>query len=80
MAQEGWAGFQEAPECEHFWIVTADPAAASSIDGAETLGSLMAERPPVFDTVSTRFDDTTVILYTSGTTGFPKGAELSPAI
>jgi long-chain acyl-CoA synthetase len=77
MAEEGWAGFSEAATCERFVAITADPAGASPIEGVETLGSILAGRSPIFDTVQTRPDDTAVILYTSGTTGRPKGAELS---
>lgn len=79
MAKEGWAGFKEVESCQHFWVVTADPAAASPIEGTMTFGQLIGKQAPTFDTVVTRFEDTAVILYTSGTTGFPKGAELSHA-
>lgn len=77
MGEEGWAGFNEVDACEHFWMITADPAGASPIEGTQTLGQLMGPQSPVFDTVQTDAMDTAVILYTSGTTGMPKGAELS---
>ncbi|RME41577.1 MAG: long-chain fatty acid--CoA ligase [Caldilineae bacterium] len=77
MGTEGFAGFKGAETCEHFFVITADPAAPSPIEGVQTLGMLMHNQPPVFDTVQTAPGDAAVILYTSGTTGQPKGAELS---
>jgi len=79
MGTEGYAGFQEAEGCEHFFLITVDPAASSPVEGAETLGQALAGQSPVFESVSTSETDTAVILYTSGTTGQPKGAELSHA-
>ena len=76
IGEEGYAGFQEAEGCEHFFVITADPAAESPIAGTETLGRALAGQPGTFDTVDVDDDDTAVILYTSGTTGQPKGAEL----
>ena len=76
IGQAGHEGFSATEGCEHFFVITVDPAAASPIEGAETLGAGMAGQPPTFDTVQTDADDTAVILYTSGTTGQPKGAEL----
>lgn len=76
LGQEAYAGFGEADGCEHFFMITADPAAPSPIEGTETLGQGMASQPPTFATVDVDDDDTAVILYTSGTTGQPKGAEL----
>lgn len=77
MGEEGWAGFNEVDACENFWLITADPAVPSPIEGAKTLGQMMAIQPATFDTVQTSAEDTAVILYTSGTTGNPKGAELT---
>ena len=77
MVQEGFAGFNETPTCDFFYVITPDPAAASPIENTKTLGQMMGAQPVDFDTVQTEPCDTAVILYTSGTTGFPKGAELS---
>jgi long-chain acyl-CoA synthetase len=77
MAQEGFAGFQGSEKCEQFYVITADPTVASPIENTKTMGQLMAGQSPVCDTAQTSTEDTAVILYTSGTTGNPKGAELT---
>jgi long-chain acyl-CoA synthetase len=74
---EAAEGFSKAKNCRNL-IVAQAPGSTSAIpDGALPLNALMADTSPVFDTVQTMPDDTAVILYTSGTTGRPKGAELS---
>ncbi len=77
LGEEGLAGFNRVPSCEHFFVIAANPASPSPIADTQTLQMLIAGQPDTFDTVQTRSDDTAVILYTSGTTGQPKGAELS---
>jgi long-chain acyl-CoA synthetase len=77
MAAEGHAGFTQAEQCEHFFLITADPAAPSPIEGTETMTAAVAGRSPVFESVLAAETDPAVILYTSGTTGQAKGAELS---
>ncbi len=77
MGQMGWQAFNEVDSCEHFWLMTANPAAPSPIEGAQTLGMLMHGQSPSYVTTERRPEDTAVILYTSGTTGQPKGAELT---
>lgn len=54
----------------------AAPAHAMRVSPA-SFGELLAEAAPAYDVVARAGDDTAVILYTSGTTGTPKGAELT---
>jgi long-chain acyl-CoA synthetase len=76
IGQEGYAGFQGAEACEHFFLITAALDGASPFEGVQTFGQALGGMDVTFDSVQTDEDDTAVILYTSGTTGQPKGAEL----
>src|SRR5690349_18997641 len=77
MGEEGYAGMQAAKASPEFILVMADPSAPTSIEGARTLGEALDGKSPEFEAVLGDETDTAVILYTSGTTGQPKGAELS---
>jgi long-chain acyl-CoA synthetase len=79
MGAEGHAGFTRTEGCNEFVMVMADPAAPSSIQGTTTLGAALSGQSPAFESVLGEETGTAVILYTSGTTGQPKGAELSHA-
>ncbi|MEU2073397.1 long-chain fatty acid--CoA ligase [Streptomyces sp. NPDC013489] len=79
MGAEGHAGVSGTPACEHFFLITADPAAESPIEGVETMGAALRGTATTFDSIGTSGDDPAVLLYTSGTTGQAKGAELSHA-
>jgi long-chain acyl-CoA synthetase len=80
-----WEGFLAAaqpacaavPTCANLIVAKADPKDTSAPSGAHSLTALMASDDAVREAADTMPDDTAVILYTSGTTGRPKGAELS---
>ena len=77
MAAEGAAGVAAAASPPVLIVMTADPAAPSPIAGTRTLSEALAGVPLVFESYQSSDSDTAVILYTSGTTGQPKGAELT---
>lgn len=76
MAQMARAGCDEAG-CPNLIVMTMDPAASSPVSPSLTIGQLMHGQPTAFETRPRQPHDTAVILYTSGTTGQPKGAELT---
>ena len=78
MAACGKEGFDATDACEHFFVIPADPA-GPVMDGADNFLAELKGRSTTFEAVVAAPDDTAVILYTSGTTGRPKGAELSHA-
>ncbi len=71
------AGFNRAESCHHLIIARANPADISAPDGAANMMALIGGAKPYTDHAPTMPDDPAVILYTSGTTGYPKGAELT---
>ncbi|WP_406423035.1 long-chain fatty acid--CoA ligase [Streptomyces sp. NBC_00873] len=71
------AGFERSPGCEHLFVIGSGEAPGG--EGVATLKQELAHQPVEFETVVREATDTAVILYTSGTTGRSKGAELSHA-
>lgn len=76
IGREAHAAVQQVDTVREFFLVSANPGASGSEEGVETFAAAVSGQAPTFDSVQTDEDDTAVILYTSGTTGRPKGAEL----
>ncbi|MDQ3180480.1 MAG: long-chain fatty acid--CoA ligase [Acidobacteriota bacterium] len=75
MAESGFEGFSQTAMCEQFILIT--DVAENQFPKTATFNEFIANQPTDFNSIDTNADDTAVILYTSGTTGQPKGAELT---
>lgn len=74
--EEAVKAFRNVETCQDL-IVVGPPTWMDAPEVGENFMHLMMQADAHFETVQTMPDDTAVILYTSGTTGAPKGAELT---
>lgn len=77
LAQRVKEAFDQVPTCEHLIVMTKDLMGESPLADHKTLTQITFGQPETFEIYPTRPDDTCAILYTSGTTGQPKGAQLT---
>jgi long-chain acyl-CoA synthetase len=77
MGAETKKAFDGVKACEHLVVMTKDLMGPSPFPEHKTLTQTIGAESDKFDTYPTSPDDTCSILYTSGTTGKPKGAELT---
>jgi long-chain acyl-CoA synthetase len=75
--EQAKAAFDRVDSCKHIIIAKADKTDVTAPEGAHNFNKIAMAANPITDVPDTNADDTAVILYTSGTTGRPKGAELS---
>ena len=71
------AAFDRVASCRHLIVAKANPTDTTAPEGAISMAAVIGGGDAVTDLPNTMPDDTAVILYTSGTTGRPKGAELT---
>jgi long-chain acyl-CoA synthetase len=75
--EQAQAAFNRVESCKHLIVAKANRADIQAPEGAHNMTALIGGGQPIVDLPNTMPDDTAVILYTSGTTGKAKGAELT---
>lgn len=71
-----WEGFQESERCTEFFLIASGSSDPGTAGEPESYAEAVARQSATFEAVERDEGSTAVILYTSGTTGQPKGAEL----
>ena len=77
MSEYGCEGFSQAEKCEQFILINTNDETDAPRENVKTFTEFIKDQPTEFSSALTKAEDTAVILYTSGTTGQPKGAELT---
>jgi long-chain acyl-CoA synthetase len=77
LAQTVKEGYEQVEACEHLIVMTINPFRPRLFEDCPTLTEITADKSETYETYPTAPVDSCVILYTSGTTGQPKGAELT---
>ncbi|WP_182379395.1 long-chain fatty acid--CoA ligase [Nocardioides sp. WS12] len=76
IGEHAWHGYQENEGCAEFFLIESGTGDWGPGGRPESYSTAVAQQPTTFEIVPRDEEDTAVILYTSGTTGQPKGAEL----
>ena len=77
IAQEAMQAVEKSSSCKKMWVIKSSESFNINNKNIFDFSSLVEESKDDFDTIQCSSEDTAIILYTSGTTGKPKGAELT---
>ncbi len=77
MAEAAKAAVAVVPSCKKLIVLPSPMLPPDTDPDVVQFPQFIANQPATFETLATGPEDTAIILYTSGTTGQPKGAELT---